>query len=127
MSPLFGNKEEKRAREAAAAAEAERLAGLPVADLAAELMPAFGADGPGRGGRHEVNLLQLANWLMRSVDGGAGHMRDLERPTREAVQALEHAGLVERLGQANIGQRYAATRLGEAAIADGSARQHLSV
>jgi hypothetical protein len=123
--PLFGNREDKAARKAAAEAEAKRLAALPVSALAAELMPAFGPDGPGRGSRHEVNLLQLANWLMRSFPGATKHLRDLERPTREAVQALEHAGLIERLGQHGIGQRFAATRLGEAAIADGSARQHL--
>jgi hypothetical protein len=126
ISPLFGNKQEKAARHAAAEAEANRLAALPVADLAAELIPAFGADGPGRGRRHEVNLLQLSNWLMRSFPGGTKYLRDLERPTREAVQALEHAGLIERLGQHGVGQRFATTRLGEDAIADGSARQRLA-
>jgi hypothetical protein len=126
MSPLFGNKEEKAARQAAAEAEANRLGALPAGELAAELMPAFGPDGPGRGRRHEVNLLQLSNWLLRSFPGGPKYLRDLERPTREAVQALEHAGLIERLGQHGVGQRFAATRLGEDAIAEGSARQHLS-
>src|SRR5262249_53539626 len=98
---------------------------LPAADLAAELMPGFGARGPGRGARREVNLLQLSNWLMCSFPGGARYVRDLVRPTREAVQALEGAGLIERLGHASIGQRFAATRLGQTAIADGSARQHV--
>jgi hypothetical protein len=42
---LFGNREEKTARAAAAEAESERLRSLPVADLAAEILPAFGPDG----------------------------------------------------------------------------------
>lgn len=126
MLLLLATNEERRARQLAAEAEATRLSALPVADLAAELMPAFGARGPGRGARREVNLLQLSNWLMRSFPGGAKYLRDLVRPTREAVHALESAGLIERLGQANIGQRFAATPLGETAIGDGSARQHIS-
>jgi hypothetical protein len=125
MLLLLGNTEERRARLLAAEAEAIRLGELPVADLAAELMPAFGAAGPGRGPRREVNLLQVSNWLMRSYPGGAKYRRDLVRPAREAVRALETAGLIERLGQANIGRRFAATRLGETAIADGSARQQV--
>jgi hypothetical protein len=54
---VFGNRGEKAAREEAAGAEAQRLMALPVADFAAELMRAFGAGGPGRGSRHEVNLI----------------------------------------------------------------------
>jgi hypothetical protein len=117
--------DEGRARQLAAEAEATRLRELPVADLADELMPAFGVRGPGRGARREVNLLQLSSWLMRSFPGGVKYVRDLVRPTRDAVQALESAGLIDRHAQANVGQRFAATRLGETAIADGSARLHV--
>ena len=48
---LFGNKVEKRAEEAAAQEAVDRLVGLPVADLAVEILPAFGPDGPGKGTR----------------------------------------------------------------------------
>jgi hypothetical protein len=126
MLLLLATGEERRAHLLAAEAEAARLTELPVADLAAELMPAFGVGGPGRGARRDVNLLQLSNWLLRSFPGGAKYLRELVRPTRDAIHALESAGLVERLGQANIGQRFAATHLGETAIGDGSARQHIS-
>jgi hypothetical protein len=126
VSPLFGNKEEKAAQDAAAKAEADRLMALPVADLAAEMMDAFGPSGPGRGSRHEVNTLQVANWLMKAYPRGTKYLRDLEQPVREGVQALEHAGLVEWLGQQSAGGRLAATRLGEAKLADGSVRQQLS-
>lgn len=124
MAPLFGNKEAKAERDAVAQAEANRLLTLSVSDLAAELMPAFGTEGPGRGSPPEVNLLQLGMFLMRSAPE-AKYIRELERPLREAVQALEGAGLIVRLGQANSGQRLAATRLGEEALADGSVRQRL--
>jgi hypothetical protein len=126
MLLLLGTEEERRAGQLAAEAEATRLSALPVRDLAAELMPAFGARGPGRGARREVNLLQLSNWLIRSFPGGAKYRWDLVRPTREAVHALESASLIERLGQTNTGQRFAATPLGETAIGDGSARQRIS-
>ena len=43
---MFGNKGEKAAQDVAVSAEIERLISLPVADLAAEMMPAFGPDGP---------------------------------------------------------------------------------
>jgi hypothetical protein len=125
VSPLFGNKEDKVAQEAAAKAEAGRLGALSVAELAAEMMPAFGADGPGRGSRHEVNVLQVANWLMSPYPRGTKFLGELEQPVREGIQALEHAGLVQRWGEPSAGGRLSATRLGEAALADGSVRQYL--
>jgi hypothetical protein len=123
VSPLFGNKSEKAEEEAAAEAEAGRLASLTATELAAEIMPAFGPDGPGRGQVPELNFLQVATWLMRSHRLGAKYLRDLERPVRAAVQALEVAGLVQHRGQSN---RLSPTPAGEAALADGSVRQYLT-
>jgi hypothetical protein len=120
---VFGNKEQKAAQDVAARGEADRLAGLSAADLAAEMMPAFAPDGPGRGNPPEVNLIQLGAWLMRAYPRGTKYLRDLERPLREAVQALENAGLVERRGQQTVGSRLSATRLGEQALADGGVRE----
>jgi hypothetical protein len=45
MSPLFG-KNEKAAEQETARTEAARLIALPVTELAGELMPAIGPDGP---------------------------------------------------------------------------------
>ncbi len=122
MSPLFGNKAEKAADEAAAKAEAERLVSLPALELAVEIMPAFGSEGPGRGNPPELNLLQLGTWLMRSQRRSARYLRDLERPIRAAVQALEVAGLVQHRGQSN---RLLATAAGQEALANGTAADQL--
>lgn len=50
-------------------------------------------------------------------------LRDLNRPVSEAVQVLEHAGLVEVLGTGRgsvaTGAHVRATRAGEAALARG--------
>jgi hypothetical protein len=58
VSPLFGKSEEKKAEKAAAKAEVERINALPVAELARDLMPAFGHDGA-RAGK-EINSLQAS-------------------------------------------------------------------
>jgi hypothetical protein len=121
---LFGNKEEKEAEDQAARAEIDRLLSLPVPELAAEIMPAFGPDGarPGR----EVGLLQVANWLLRDHRRGVKYLKELLDPIREAVQALEHAELVLRLGHGSgENARLKATRLGEQALAEGNVAKYL--
>jgi hypothetical protein len=122
VSPLFGNKSEKLEEEAAAEAEASRLASLTATELAAEIMPVFGPEGPGRGEAPELNFLQVATWLMRSHRRGTKYLRDLERPVRASIQALEVAGLVQHRGQSN---RLSPTPAGKAALTEGSVRQHL--
>ena len=106
--PLFGEKsqpkrEALRAQRDAARAEYARLVALPPEDLAAELMPAFGADGakttdrsllnPGaRGGSDE---LQLVSWLHRNCRIAVPLFKDPSRSqVLQAVQVLEHAGLL---------------------------------
>jgi hypothetical protein len=111
VSPLFGNKSEKLEEEAAAEAEASRLASLTATELAAEIMPVFGPEGPGRGEAPELNFLQVATWLMRTHRRGTKYLRD-----------LEVAGLVQQRGQSN---RLSPTPAGKAALTEGSVRQHL--
>jgi hypothetical protein len=127
MSPLFGKSEEKKAHQAAAEAEVERLNALPAAQLARELMPAFGSDGP-RAGK-EINSLQASAWLMRSYPQGGSHARQLHRAVCEGIACLERAGLVEVLGGTRgsiaTGAHLRATRVGDTALADGSVAQHL--
>jgi hypothetical protein len=125
VSPLFRNKEkkaERAAQEAAAKAETDRLAALPAQELAVEIMPAFGPDGPGRGNPPEVNYIQLASWLMRPQHLSAHGMRDLQLPLREAVQRLEVAGLVVRHPGSG---RLVATAAGQAALAEGTVTERL--
>lgn len=121
---LFGNKEEKEAEQQAARAEVDRLIALPVPELAAEVMPAFGPDGARPG--HEVGVLQVGNWLLRDHPRGTKYLKELLDPMREAIQALEHADLILRLGQGSgENARLKATRLGEQALAEGNVAKYL--
>jgi hypothetical protein len=122
ISPRFGKRGRHESEEAAARAEAARLASLPAPELAAEIMPAFGPNGPDQGDPPELNFLQIADWLMRAHPRGARHMRALESPIRGSVELLEVAGLVQRRGQSN---RLSPTPVGQGALADGSVRLHL--
>jgi hypothetical protein len=126
VSPLFGKSEDKAAREEAGRVEFERLTALPVADLALELMPAFGPDGPrGRGPEGAINIVQLLSWVSKTnFPDGVSYARKLNDPVREGVQALEGAGLVLATRHQQ-GQWLAATRLGQTALADGTVRDHL--
>jgi hypothetical protein len=127
VSPLFGNRDEKAAQDAAVTAEIERLSSLPVADFAVEMMPAFGADGPRVPGGG-LGILQVMTWLMSSYPRGNKGLSRLLPAGREAVQALENAGLVQVLQRGSDGSvgRLSATRLGQEALADGSVGRYLS-
>jgi hypothetical protein len=124
---LFGgkNKEEKRVEDEAAKVEADRLVALSVPELAAEILPAFGPDGPGKGGK-ETGTLQVGMYLMREFPRGNQHVKQLVQPIREGIQALENAGLIE-LRVHNIGgSNVRVTRAGLEAIETNSAAQHLT-
>lgn len=145
---MFGHKQGKAAPTAAphdtvARAEIERLSALPVADLAAALLPAFAphAEFPVRTGTSAKfrKVREVGEWLVQDYSHGRTYSQmrrdgitnldDLERPVLEALQALEHAGLVievapaTTIGMADMGMSI--TRLGESALADGSARRYL--
>jgi hypothetical protein len=126
---LFGNKAQKQMEEAAAAKEeADRLAGLPVAEIAAEILAAFGPDGPGKNATKSIGTFQIGLWLMRDFPRGNQYMKELLAPIREGTQALEHAELVEIRATNNggVAERAMATRLGLATIEDGSAAEKLA-
>jgi hypothetical protein len=120
---LFRRSEGKIAQEAAAQAEFERLNGLSVDDLAAELLPAFG---PGQK-RPAQSMVGACLWLASSFPGGKNYMLDLKRPVQEAIQALEHAGLLTgRVRSGSSAQTILSiTRLGETALADADIRRYL--
>ena len=125
MSPLFRKSDGKAADDGAGEAELARLTGLSNADLAAEVMPAFGPDGPdGSGG---INAVQIAQWLMRSYRRSPG-LKPLLGPVQRATPALETGGLVEqRTSGLGTGSSTAkATPLGTQALTDGTVAQHLS-
>jgi hypothetical protein len=121
---LFGNKQNKAEQDTAAKAEADRLVALPVPDLAAEVLPAFGADGPGKGDK-EIGTFQVAMFLMKDYPRGNQLVKQLLDPVREAFQALENSGLImakiHNTGISNV----IITRAGTEALATGTAAQLL--
>jgi hypothetical protein len=124
---LFGNKEEKRSQEAAAEVESRRLAGLPVADLAAEVLPAFGPEGINAGGGGQEGPMEVAKWLLASTSSKAKYKGVILGPVVEALQLLDNKGLVGRrsFGASSSGSTYDLTRLGKEALADGSVEKYL--
>jgi hypothetical protein len=124
MSPLFRRSPEKAERKAAAKREIERLRALSVDDLAVNLLPGLGPDGPTHG--QSVTRQQLCRYLLPDHPG-AGQMDtlDLMAAVRRALDRLHGAGLVDTISV----QRepyWQITPLGETTLADGTARQRLT-
>jgi hypothetical protein len=134
--PLFGSDEKKKARDAEARADIERLKALSLTELAVEIMvKGFGPDGPGaetmssnRSGATVEDLARaclptgtkalLVNELRTEVFG----------PVAEGIQQLEHASLVVlnlRAGGQVADFRYVPTRTGREALASGDIAQRL--
>ena len=126
MSPLFGNKQEKAAQDAEASAEFERLAALPVRELAAAILPAWGSDGVHRSKGGGVGSVQVVNWLMAPNPRRGKYLQPLLAPVNDAVQALERAGLLVRTNLSIGGSQVDLTREGQAALAAGNVDQHLN-
>jgi hypothetical protein len=124
VSPLFGNREQKQAEIAAAKAEADRLAALTPAQLAVEVMPAFGPGGPKASQSYGINVLQVGIALMEDTPRGSSELKELIEPIREALQVLEHAELIAR-NSGREGTWFKATRLGETALAEGSVQTYV--
>lgn len=123
MSPLFRRNEEKAARKAAAGQEIERLRALPVDDLAADVLPGLGPDGPTRG--TSVRVQQLCEYLLTDYPG-AGQMQtlDLSAPVNRALDRLEGAGLVRPIS-VQRSPVWRITPLGETTLAEGTLRERL--
>jgi hypothetical protein len=122
---LFGNRAEKAQKAAAAQAETDRLLALPLADLAAEIMPAFGPGGIDAGSGHSQGAIEVTTWLLSSFSGSVKYRQPILGPVIEGLQVLDNAGLVERRAFGG-GSTYHATRLGEASLADGSVSRRLN-
>lgn len=122
---MFGNKAEKAARLAAADEWLQRLLDLSVADLAAEIMPAFGPGGASKKIGARIGTLQVVLWLMRQGPHAGGQFKAIIDPVREGLQALEHAGLILRV-QSGDSSYCQATRLGLTALSDGSVRSYVN-
>jgi hypothetical protein len=124
---LFGNKEEKATKEAAGAAEVERLEGLSIDRLSAEILPALvpgaarGADKLGSGS------LQILQWLLRDHPYHPDLKRLLEM-IKAALEKMTAAGLLTRRvsGVGTGAQTFKLSPFGEEALAEGSAEQRLA-
>lgn len=117
----FGDSDEKVSKNAAAQQETDRLVALPPADLAAEVMPAFGPEGMEVKSGHQAGAMQVTSWLLEDFSGKVKYRQPVLGPTIEALGLLESAGLVtgHNFGSGNA-QSYKATRQGLSALADGS-------
>jgi len=124
VSPLFRRSEEKAAAKAAAKVEIDRLRALSVDDLAAELLPGLGPDGPTHG--TSVWPQQLCEYLLRDHPG-AGRMQtlDLLAPVNRALDLLDDLRLVSPLSVQRT-PVWRITPLGERALAEGSVRERLA-
>lgn len=123
---LFGNRDEKQARIAAADAEAARLQALALPDLAAAVMPAFCPGGMDLGSGHRHGPVEVTAWLVPDLP--TGRRGPLMGAVIEALGMLEHANLLTSRsfgGRGSTSTSYQASRLGEAALADRTLRQQL--
>jgi hypothetical protein len=120
---MFNRHKQGRADQLEAAnAEIGGLCALPVADLAVEVLPAFG-----QRGILWTDTSAVAKWLMAAYSERPS-LLSLEGPIEEACQALEQAGLLLRVihrHAATAGSHLELTRLGHTALAEGTVRQYL--
>lgn len=121
----FGNKAEKQAKAANAQAESERLVAMSAHELAAEVLPAFGSDGMKIKPGHRQGPLEVVAWLL--PDAPVKYRQPVLGPVIEALGVLEQTNLLTRSSFGSRGQAstYRATRLGGAALADGTVRSQL--
>ena len=124
---LFGSKSEGQAKAAAAEAESLRLRSLPVPELAAEVLPAFGTDGINAKPGHRQGPVEVVSWLL--PDASVKYRQPVLGPVIEALGVLEHADLLTRRSFGSKGQAstYQVTRLGETALAEGTVRAQLGI
>jgi hypothetical protein len=121
---LFRKSEEKKAQEAAVQEEITRIKSLPVAEVAAQLLPAMGPAGVGAG--RTMRVQQLCEYLLRDLPG-AGRMQPLQLMGRvnRALSTLADAELVSSVSL----QRspfWSITPRGEQALADGTVEELIS-
>jgi len=125
VAPLFRRSSEPSATDAAALARYEQLKALSPAALAAELLPALGANGLPHASAG-LAPQALCQWLLAETTGAAKfNPLQLLMPVREALQQLEHASLVT-MSSRDRATIWRITALGETTIADGSVARRLA-
>jgi hypothetical protein len=123
VAGLFRRSEEKAAQKAAAKLEVQRLRALSVDDLAVQVFPGLGPNGPTHG--TSVRVQQLCGYLLGDRPGvGTLDSVDLHAAVRRALDRLHQAGLVSPISV----QRepvWRITPLGETTLAEGKVRDRL--
>jgi len=125
MSFTTVSKEDKAVQRELADGEIERLCELAVPDLAAAILPALAARRRPASTRpaQDVAAWLTYGWPRRPSFTG---LAALEAVACEAIQALEHAGLLIRTVLSSGGSTAALTRLGWTALVQGTAGGYLS-
>ena len=124
MSPLFRKSPEKEAAQAAAKAEIDRLRALSTIDLAVDLLPGLGPDGPRNGNIIPAQELAI-KYLLRDHPGAGKLQRlDLVGPTTRALNKLEEEGLVRSYNYQRT-PMWRITPDGKTALEDGTVRERL--
>ncbi len=119
--PSLGEKPNRPVQRDPARDEFSRLNALSPADLAGEIMAAFGPDGPRGGG--DVTEDHIARWLFRAHPRASSYATAARIVISETLQVLEHAELI-RLDKPWSAHNYlTATRVGCEALENGDARQ----
>jgi hypothetical protein len=125
---LFRKSEEKRAQEAAAQAEIERLRTLRPEALALEVLPAMGTEAL----RSKVTGVRVQEVCTQLLDGFRATMTVntgvLLLPVKEALQRLEHANLIMQMASGvDQSTKWRITTTGEETLADGTAAAKLGI
>jgi hypothetical protein len=130
MSPMFGNKDNDAGD--GQPPDVDRLLALPVAELAAQIFPFWDSERVTRASLQDGDYLPnvIASWLAGTrpsavYSAGSPFKSPLDRAVAEAIQALEHAGLLIRTF-GTTGSRVHLTRLGERALSNGDAARYLT-
>jgi hypothetical protein len=120
---FFRNRGDRNARLIAWQSESERLSGMPVRELAAEVMQAFGPHGINAKPGCQQGPYEVVSWLL---PGAPARFRvPVNQPVIEALGVLEHADLLVRRVFGEGGTTYRVSRLGQAALEQGAVRGHL--
>jgi hypothetical protein len=119
----------------AARADVKRFIEMPLAELAATIMPVFGPYGPPIRklwwGARGIEVLQICDWLMRDHKRGYRQRSRLRNAVTRALHVLVEAGLIENTRRwarpGAVAATLRPTALGQAALREGTVSERLGI